>query len=363
MDSHETEGIKLNQLESDRSVFFNGKPFFTYLFIVIQFVFFLLMEAAGGSENTATLIKFGAKINPLIIDGEWWRFILPVFIHIGFLHLFMNSIALFYIGPLVERIFGNTRFLFIYLFAGFAGSLASFVFSPHLSAGASGAIFGLFGSLLYFGIIFPKLFFRTMGMNILVVIGINLAFGFAMPSIDNAGHIGGLIGGFLATGIMHFPKKKKLPLQLLFLLVTSLLVTGLLYWGYGESTRMEDVESSLVLAQTYVEEEEFDKAHDVLKNAEKHSKGSDELLFMLSYIELKKGLVEDARKHLQQVIKINPQLHEAYYNLALIYLTEENLTEAKKLAESALRLEPDRKEYQDILNKVNKHLTGNSVKQ
>ena len=363
MDSHEREMIKHNHLENDRSIFLFGKPFFTYLFFIFQLIFFLLMESAGGSENTATLIKFGAKINPLIIDGEWWRFILPVFIHIGFLHLFMNSIALFYLGPLVERIFGSIRFLFIYLFAGFAGSLASFVFSPHLSAGASGAIFGLFGSLLYFGIIYPKLFFRTMGMNILVVIVINLAFGYAMPNVDNAGHIGGLIGGFLATGIVHFPKQKKLPLQLLFLLVTSLLVAGFLFWGYGESTRIADVESSLVLAQTYVEEKEFDKAHTVLKNAEKHSKGSDELLFMLSYIELKKGLVEDARKHLQQVIKINPEFHEAYYNLALIYLTEENLVEAKKLAESALRLEPNRKEYQDILNKVNKHLTGNSVEQ
>ena len=363
MDLEETEVTKLSEAKNDRSIFLYGKPFFTYMFLLVQLIFFLLMEASGGSENTATLIKFGAKINPLIIDGEWWRFILPLFIHIGFLHLVMNSMALFYLGPLVERIFGSIRFLFIYLFAGFAGSLASFVFSPHLSAGASGAIFGLFGSLLYFGIIYPKLFFRTMGMNILVVIGLNLAFGFAMPNIDNAGHLGGLIGGFLATGIVHFPKKRKSLLQLLFLFVTSLVVTGLLYWGYGESTRMADVESSLVLAQTYVEEEEIDKAYKVLRNAEEHGESSDEFLFMLSYIELKKGLVEDAQKHLQQVIKLNPNFHEAYYNLALINLANENYNEAKKLAESALELEPDRKEYQDIVNKVNKKLSRKTTGQ
>lgn len=115
----------------------------------------------------------------------------PIVLHIGLLHLLMNTLALFYLGSAVERVYGNIRFLFIYLAAGFGGTLASFIFSPTLSAGASGAIFGCFGALLYFGLIYPSLFFRTMGFNILVVLGINLAFGFTIPGIDNAGHIGG----------------------------------------------------------------------------------------------------------------------------------------------------------------------------
>lgn len=120
---------------------------------------FFLMEVNGGSTNNQTLIKWGAKVNYLIANGEWWRLITPIFLHIGFLHLVMNSIALYYIGPLIEKIFGNSRFFIIYLFAGFSGVFASYLLSPSLSAGASGAIFGCFGALLYFAWQFPNLFF------------------------------------------------------------------------------------------------------------------------------------------------------------------------------------------------------------
>lgn len=369
-DEKEIESIKkiaidnsINKEKKEKAVFENGKPFFTYVLLLLQIAFFLLLEANGGSKDTSTLIKFGAKLNPLIIEGEWWRFFTPLVLHIGFLHLLMNSIALYYLGPLVERIYGNTRFLLIYLFAGFAGSLASFVFSPHLSAGASGAIFGCFGALLYFGIVFPKIFFRTMGMNILIVIGINLAFGFTVPGIDNAGHIGGLIGGFLAAGILHFPKKHKLVGQLLFFLFSIVIVTGMLFWGYGESTRVTDVESSFALAQTYVEDEKYDKAYTLLKDIEKQEERSGDVLFMLSYIELKKGMTQEAKQHLLQVVEMNPKFHEAFYNLSLIYLNEQNLTEALKLAEAALQLDPNRSEYKDLVAKIKGNMPGSSSSQ
>src|SRR3954466_13548525 len=215
-DENDVEGEKQaalaaanKKIKSEKALFENGKPFYTYIFIAIQVIIFLLMETAGGSTESSVLIEFGAKVNSLILDGDWWRLLTPIFLHIGLLHLVMNTLALYYLGITVERIFGNSRFLFIYLFAGVSGSLASLLFSLNLSAGASGAIFGCFGALLYFGTAFPKLFFRTMGLNILIVIGINLVFGFSIPGIDNAGHIGGLLGGFLAAAVVHFPKKKK----------------------------------------------------------------------------------------------------------------------------------------------------------
>ncbi|GLY09956.1 rhomboid family intramembrane serine protease [Pseudobacillus badius] len=219
--------------EEEKKVFHASAPFFSYLFIAVQIIVFFLLELSGGSTNSATLIYFGAKYNPLILEGEWWRFITPVFLHIGFLHLLMNTFALYFLGTAVEKIYGRFRFLFIYLFAGFAGTLASFVISPSLSAGASGAIFGCFGALLYFGVIYPRLFFRTMGMNIIVLIVINLVFGFSMPGIDNAGHIGGLIGGFLAAGAVHVPAKTKPLMQLAFLAAALLLTMGGLYIGFS----------------------------------------------------------------------------------------------------------------------------------
>lgn len=240
IDFSEIEALKREVLQEtqkrikrERQIFQYGKPFFTYFFIATQVMMFLLLEQRGGSTNIDTLLAFGAKENTLIKNGEWWRFFTPIILHIGIFHLLMNTLALYFLGSAVERIFGRTRFLMIYLFAGFSGSLGSFIFSSSISAGASGAIFGLFGALLFFGLTYPKLFFRTMGSNIITIIFINLAFGFIVPGIDNAGHIGGLIGGFLASGILSLPEKKLYKNSIFYLVLTIILTFFSLKIGYG----------------------------------------------------------------------------------------------------------------------------------
>ncbi|WP_174734127.1 rhomboid family protein [Mesobacillus harenae] len=343
----------LNKAKEEKSIFEFGKPFLTYVFIFIQIAMFLWLEMNGGSTNTSTLIKYGAKFNPLILEGEWWRFFTPIVLHIGLLHLLMNTIALFYLGPLVERLYGSGRFLLIYLFAGFSGSLASFIFSPHLSAGASGAIFGCFGALLYFGVIHPRLFFRTMGMNILIVIGINLVFGFTIPGIDNAGHIGGLAGGFAAAGVVHFPRKRRLLIQLLFTLGVAAIVSWSLSYGYGDTTKMVDRQSILVLAQQHIQEERYDDAYRLLTSYLEEENESEEVLFLLSFTEIKLGNLDEARSHLHKVIELDPEFHEAQYNLALVYLEQSNPDQALIYSKNAIQLEPDNKEYQDLLNRIN----------
>jgi rhomboid protease GluP len=345
------------RVKAEQAFFQSGKPFFTYLFLAVQILVFLLMELRGGSTDTSILIKFGAKFNPLILEGEWWRFFTPMVLHIGILHLFMNSLALFYLGPMVERIFGNMRFVFLYIFAGFAGSAASFLFSPNLSAGASGAIFGCFGALLYFGMTFPKLFFRTMGMNILIVLVINLVFGFTMPGIDNAGHIGGLIGGFAAAGIVHFPKKRKKVLQQTgFLAAAALLTFAMLQYGFNHSSAIVDEQSVLLLAQDYLQNEEYAKAQSLLLDYQKEDEASADILFLLSFAEIKLENLEDAKYYLQQVLDIKPAFHEAHYNLALVYLQQKEFQDAQIHAEEAVRLQPENQEYQDLLSRINSFL-------
>lgn len=221
------------RIKNEQRIFQYSKPFFTYFFITIQLLMFLLLELYGGSTNIDTLLAFGAKENTLIVNGEWWRLFTPIVLHIGIFHLLMNTLALYFLGSAVERIYGKLRFLILYIFAGFAGSLGSLLFSSSISAGASGAIFGLFGALLYFGLTYPKLFFRTMGTNIITIILINLAFGFIVPGIDNAGHIGGLIGGFLASGIVSLPGKKLYKNSVFYFVITLILTISLLKIGYG----------------------------------------------------------------------------------------------------------------------------------
>ncbi|MBL4951406.1 rhomboid family intramembrane serine protease [Neobacillus sp. YIM B02564] len=358
----ETLSLAMNKEKADRAILFNSKPFFTYVLIAIQVAVFVLMEISGGSTNTSTLIKFGAKVNQLIYDGEWWRFFTPIFLHIGFLHLLFNTMALYYLGITVERIFGKLRFLFIYLFAGVIGFIASFIFSTNLSAGASGAIYGCFGALLYFGMIYPKLFSRTMGMNLLVVLGINLIFSFTAPSIDNAGHLGGLAGGFLAAGIVHFPKRKKWLLQMLFLIISVAITWGALSYGYSPAVKSQDETSALMMAQEYLKQKNYDAAYRTLKDFEKSAdQPTDKTYFLLSYAEIKKGLLPDAKLHLQKAINLNPKFHEAYYNLALINLEQNDIEAAKMNAEKAAKLKPDRNDYKNLVREINQHLQSSDA--
>lgn len=343
------------KVRSEKALLNNGKPLFTYLLMAIQVIVFLLMEFAGGSTNSSVLIDFGAKVNELILQGEWWRLFTPIVIHIGILHLAMNTMALYYLGITVERIYGNFRFLFIYVVAGFFGSLASLLFSPNISAGASGAIFGCFGALLYFGTVYPKLFKRTMGANIFLVIGINLMFGFSVSGIDNAGHIGGLVGGFLAAAIVHLPKTKRVLFQFSALILSSLLVFASFQYSHAFPGKLMNEQSTLVLSQKYIQNEEYDKAYRVLNTYINQNEENVNTLFLLSFAEIRTGRLEEAKKHLHTVIQLKPDFHEALYNLSLVYLSEENMAKAEEYAREAVDKEPSNQDYQKLLKEITGH--------
>src|SRR3989475_307204 len=188
------------------------RPTYTYVFFGLNIVVFLLMALAGGSTNEATLMAFGVKSNAEIAQGQWWRFVTPIFIHIGLLHLFFNSYALWIVGPQVEKLYGSARFVILYVLTGVAGVYGSYSYHPYtISAGASGAIFGLFGVLLVFGIRYrdsiPPFFKRAVGTGVLPVIIINLIIGFTLRSfVDNAAHIGGLLAGGALAAIVPYQK-------------------------------------------------------------------------------------------------------------------------------------------------------------
>jgi rhomboid protease GluP len=168
-------------------------------------VFMLMALVSGGTESSATLIAFGAKTNALLQSGEWFRMITPIFIHAGFLHLALNSYALWMVGTQVEKLYGSARFLLIYLLSGIGGVAGSYVGQTFLdkpdvpSVGASGAIFGLFGVLAVFGFRYrretPPAIRRALTAGVLPVIVINLFIGFSIEFIDNSAHIGGLLAG------------------------------------------------------------------------------------------------------------------------------------------------------------------------
>lgn len=348
----EVLSVATTRIRQEQKLFNQSKPIITYLLIAIQVIMFFLLEINGGSTNTNTLIKFGAKENIAILNGEWWRFFTPIILHIGIFHLLMNTLALFYIGTAVERIFGRSRFLLIYLIAGFFGSLASFVFSSNVSAGASGAIFGCFGALLFFGAVYPNLFIRTIGGNIISVVILNLVFGFVVPGIDNAGHIGGLIGGFLATSIVHLPNHKHYMKRLFGLIVTVVAVFGLFFVGYSIQPFSTDPAFALSLAQEQIEDKDFEKAYETLQNSINKNENSAELYFYLSYVEINLGEFEKAKDHLVNSTTLNPSIPEAYFNLALVYIELNELDLAKEAINNAINIDSNNQSYQQILAEI-----------
>lgn len=194
---------------------------FTIIFLIANiFVFLLTIMSAKSIGDSpaflAALIAYGGKLNSLINRGEWWRFVTPVFLHGSGLHLLMNMYGLWILGPFVERLYGSAKFVFFWVLTGVAGVVASyltvrpgmqlnavsrFLFKnvDSVSIGASGALFGLIGVLFVFGIKFrhelPDGFKRAFGTGMLPTILLNVFIGFAIPVIDNAAHLGGLVAG------------------------------------------------------------------------------------------------------------------------------------------------------------------------
>lgn len=331
-----------------KEVFNNGKPIVSYLLIGLNIVIFLLLEWAGGSTSTMTLIKFGAKYNPFILEGEWWRIISSMFLHIGTLHLLMNMLALHFVGAAVERIYGTSRFTLIYFLSGIIGGLASFTFSPQIAAGASGAIFGLFGALLYFGINYRRIFFQTMGWNVIIVIIVNIVFGLSIPQIDNGAHLGGLLGGFIAATIVNVPKKRTPVIQILSLFCYLGLISLLTLQGIQSAQISSEIQ--LKVAQELINEKEYNQVIDITSIAisnDEEATYQAELLFFRSYAYIKIGQNEKAREDLIAVIEKKDDFPEAHYNLSLLYEDSEQLEKAVLHAQLAKKLAPGNKQFQN----------------
>lgn len=203
----------------------------TNILIAINVIIFLLMYVLGqGSEDSATLLAFGANYSTLIKNGEIYRLLTSVFLHIGLFHILFNMYALNIIGTEIEKFYGRKKFLIVYLISGIVGSMTSCIFNPgFISAGASGAIFGLFGSLLYFGLQYRATLDGFLRSSIVPIIVINLVFGFLVPGIDVSAHIGGLIAGFMVSKILGVDKKINIKESFNSLIFMVLLITFMIF--------------------------------------------------------------------------------------------------------------------------------------
>ncbi len=215
-------------------LFSRKKPIVTYTIIAICAVIFLLTYILGdGPYDNLTLLKFGANLDILTKNGQFYRLLTCSFLHIGLLHLLFNMYALLVIGSQIESFFGKVKYIIIYVISAICGSLLSLAFSPNtISAGASGAIFGLLGSLLYFGYYYRAYLGNVIRSQILPIIILNLGLGFMMNGIDNAAHIGGLIGGIFTSMALGVSDKSKKQEQINGIIILIIYIGFIIYLGF-----------------------------------------------------------------------------------------------------------------------------------
>ncbi len=182
-----------------------SQPRLMYVLLAVNVLIFLYYFGLGKQEQLQFLLDWG-KVNEFIADGEYYRLLTSMFLHLDLSHMLLNGFALYIFGRDVEALFGTPRFAVIYLLGGLSGSLASFVFTDGLSVGASGAIFAIFGAELVYlyhhrelhGKNGQRLFSRLLVFMVLeLAIGFIGEVGIGGFRIDNAGHIGGLVGGIV----------------------------------------------------------------------------------------------------------------------------------------------------------------------
>lgn len=173
-------------------------PIVTQALIVVNVGVFLAELLLGGQINGTgnSLYENGVLFGPAVADGDWWRLVTAMFLHYGLLHLGMNMLVLWIIGPPLEDYFGHWRYGLVYLVSGLAGSAGALMWSPNaLTVGASGAIWGIMGAAL----VLEARRIWVFGGQAMGLVVFNLLFTLLVPGVSIGGHIGGLVGGGLCA--------------------------------------------------------------------------------------------------------------------------------------------------------------------
>ncbi len=212
------------------NVFKMKKPIITYSLVIINILMYIIPILFGIYE---TILDKYSIYGPAVRAGQYYRLITGTFIHANIFHLFFNCYALAILGSQLESFLGKPKYLVVYLFSAVIGSLFSVTFAGnYYSIGASGAIFGLMGSLVYFGYHYRVYLGNVIKSQIIPLILMNLGIGFLVPGIDNSAHIGGLLGGALITVALGVKNKSSNFEKINGIVVTILFLAFVIYMAF-----------------------------------------------------------------------------------------------------------------------------------
>lgn len=211
-------------------VFRSKFPMVTYMLIAVNIICFLV--PAFFSESNNVILDFCVH-GPSIRYGQYYRLLTGTFLHTGIMHLAFNCYALYVLGSQLESYLGKAKYIVIYLVSAIFGSLFSMTFNGDTaSIGASGAIFGLMGALLYFGYHYRVYLGNVIKSQILPLVIVNLLIGFLTTGVDNAAHIGGLVGGAMITMALGVKNKSSWFEEVNGCIITILFMAFTIYMAF-----------------------------------------------------------------------------------------------------------------------------------
>ena len=243
------------------------KPIINNTYLILLVLFFVYLWFRSQQLSVAFVaINYGATYNPLIVAGEYWRFIVSAFMHLDPMHLIFNAVFIYRFGTMVENIFGKWRMIVIILTSAILSGLFGFAFSANFSLGASGVAYGFIGVLVFLGFEIRKVFMPLLKQTIMPMLIISVILSVFIPNIDHFGHLGGFIGGFLAATIVGVPKITPFMTRT-FLTITTLviLISGL--WINGvRLTQNHDFDNlNRALISQYIELDEMSRAQQLIE--------------------------------------------------------------------------------------------------
>lgn len=221
-----------NKSKRVEKIFSMKKPLITWSVMVICIIIFILTYIIGrGIVDSQALILLGANATELTKNGDYYRLITSIFLHVGIIHLICNMYSLYVIGPQVESFYGKIKYIIIFIISGLSASLLSTAFSSTdtITLGTNGVIFGLLGSLLYFGYHYRVYLGNVLKSQIIPIIIINLIIGFFLNGINNIVHIGGLIGGIFISKALGVPEKSTTSDKINGIILTTIYIVFLVY--------------------------------------------------------------------------------------------------------------------------------------
>ena len=335
----------------------------TEFLIAVNVLVFVVMVVSGVGwffPEPERLIPWGANFGPLSLDGQQWRVLTSNYVHFGIPHLLLNMWCLWNLGKVAEHLFGRLTFLATYTVCGIAGSIATLWRHPFaVAAGASGAIFGLAGTLItaiYLGKLpYPAHVLRSLGRNLLSFAGINLLIGYFLPIADNAAHLGGLAMGLLLGACLAPWLNEKVPVRrraerILFAAATLLLL------GTGILVRRRN---GYVVG--------LGRAHVELANSNGSATGDPEAVVRarpqdatalrmlgISYLQAKE--YDKAADAFQRLVRLRPDDLTAKYDLGLAYGNSKDFEDARQIFAELTNLDPGNDEFWQLLGSSLKEL-------